>query len=116
MGGGKRICLRIARRKHKMTVDEFLEVSSVIGWEEISRGKRYYRFPFCKMEIIELIEVSPPRSVCMNRRRQWLMKACPNTNYPKGYLTRMRKCNEKVFAMLPDGIGSGFVAAMRYSV
>lgn len=99
-----------------MTVDEFLEASSVLGWEEIDRYKKYMRFPFCKKEIIEMIVVAPPYSVCMNRRRHMLYKACPNTNYPQTYLTRMRKVNEKVFAMLPDGADSGFITALRYSV
>jgi len=99
-----------------MTVDEFIDVSSVLGWEEKDRYKGYVRFPFCKKEIVEVIYVAPPYSVCMNRRRQRLYKACPNTNYPQQYLTRMRKSNEKVFAMLPDDISSGFIAAMRYSV
>lgn len=99
-----------------MTVEEFLEVSSVIGWEEMDRFRLYVRFPFCKKEIVEVIVVSPSRVVCVNRRRQRLFKACPNTNYPQRYLTHMRKANEKVFAMLPDGVDSGFVAAMRYSV
>jgi hypothetical protein len=99
-----------------MTVDEFLEVALVLGWEERARYKAYGKFPFCKKEIVEAIAVTPPRDDCFNRRHKVLYKTYPNTNYPKGFLTRMRKHNEKVFAMLPDGANSGFIIAMRYSV
>ncbi len=99
-----------------MTVNEFIECATALGWSVRWQQCQYAGFPFCTSMVVNatcLSETARDGRVI----NHVLYETFPNRTYKKRYLTEVRKHNAKVFARLPEAGEKGFdgfVNVMRY--
>jgi hypothetical protein len=103
-------------RRAAMTVNEFIECATALGWSVRWQQCQYAGFPFCTSMVVNatcLSETARDGRVI----NHVLYETFPNRTYKKRYLTEVRKHNAKVFARLPEAGEKGFdgfVNVMRY--
>ncbi len=101
-----------------MTVEEFLDAAKALGWEHTTTYRAWRGVPFCRSEIVRVFVVWFTDSSGEVRTKElWCVDdhQFRTNEYPKRFLTGMRKHNEKVFALLPEAKECrGLVEVFRY--
>ncbi len=98
-----------------MTVNEFVEVATALGWRVQRKHNVYLGMPFCRPEIIERTCLQFYNAKTGDFKNAWIYSPLEGRQYKKRYLTEIRKINEKAFALLPEAKEcQGLVEVLRY--